>query len=304
MRCFSVITCGSRVYASSYNVRHCSSSWVKKDTCLADDAVPSRDLHRLALNRSLKMFERLFYSNSFQYFVTLTVSPSLRIDRSDYGACKSAVTSSLNRFIKQFPGSTYLLVPDFHSDGSYHFHGFFSLSCSVTSALRRAGHFRLFKQGARRMKYYSPLINRLLGRNEFRPLIHCFDEKCLQYALKYVVKASSLVQLAGHSLYIRSRGLVECTSRETYLGDDAELMEAVFNAFNRSNRHSYVYDVNCWSPMSLDEWRRLDSIYLHSLFNAASLAPFPARSVFCSAVQLSIFPLICSEPHGGSAAIA
>lgn len=280
MRCFSVVTCGSRVYLSAYNSvshSHLDHDVEARNSVAPASDVSSRDLRSLSLHRSLKMFERLFYSNPFQYFVTLTISPSSGINRSDYGECKAAVTSAMNRFVKQFPGSTYLLVPDYHSDGSYHFHGFFSLSCSVSVALKKAGHFRLFKQGARRTKYYSPLINCLLGRNEFRPLIHCFDDKCLRYALKYVVKAASLVQLQGHSLYIRSRGLVEFTSKEIYSREDACALEALFSALKRDSRHVYDYDVVIWSAMPIDDFNKLFLIYLHSLFDSAPLSVLPSR---------------------------
>lgn len=287
MRCFSVITCGSQVYTCAYNSVSRRNIDEEVRTSFSDSDVSPRDLRSLSLHRSLKLVERLFYSNAFQYFVTLTVSPSLGIDRSNYGECRSSVTSALNRFIKCFPGSIYLLVPDYHQDGSYHFHGFFSLSCSVSDALKKAGHFRLFAQGARRTKYYSPLINRLLGRNEFRPLIHCFDDKCLKYVLKYVVKAASLVELQGHSLYIRSRGLVEYTSKEIYTDDDACALEAVFSAFKRDSRHIYDYDVVTWSPMPYDEFAGLYLVVLHSLFDPVPLAAFPVRP--SSSVQLGFF---------------
>ena len=291
MRAFTVTTCGSKVYCSAFNTRKSPSPESLVSLHDSQDGIQNqRDYMHSSLYRSMKMVERLFYSNNFQFFTTLTIAPSLGIDRSDYGACKKALTVALHRFTMEFPGSTYLLVPDFHEDGSFHFHGFFNLSVGTNVALKKAGHFRIVKYGARRTKYYSPLINRLLGRNEFRPLIHMFDEKSLRYALKYVVKASSLVRCESRSLYIRSRGLQEYTSKEVYLGEDACALEAVFSGLKRASRHDYDYDVYTWSPMSVDEYENCYRVYLHQLFDSVSEVVQVRRKSpsSASAIQLSI----------------
>lgn len=297
MRAFTVTTCGSKVYCSAFNTRKSLSSGVPAFARAREDLQEERDYKRSALYRSVKMVERLFYSNNFQFFTTLTIAPSLGIDRSDYGACKQAVTSALNRFVKEYPGSTYLLVPDFHEDGSFHFHGFFNLSVGTNEALKKAGHFRIVKYGARRTKYYSPLLNKLLGRNEFRPLIHMFEERSLQYALKYVVKAASLVQCEGHSLYIRSRGLQECTCKRVYLGEDACALEAVFSSLKRDKRHSYDYDVYTWSPMDVPEFDDCFRVYLRQLFYHPSVISRRYVPECCRPEQLAID---ISADDGGS----
>lgn len=197
------------------------------------------DYRQASVVRSRRMVEQLFYSNKFRYFVTLTVAPGSGVQRNDLSAVKQKLTRVLNRLTKLY-SCKYLLVPDFHADGSIHFHGFFDI---CDEALRRCGSFRLFKQGARAPKFYSPLINRLLGRNDFRPLFRCFGKSSCNYVLKYVTKAADLVRGdSSQALYIRSRGLQDYTFKEVFKGEDVPLiMEAL--VVNRVSRRFYDYGV-------------------------------------------------------------
>lgn len=75
-----------------------------------------------SMRRARANLRRLALSNSFTYFVTLTLDPA-KIDRYD-GA---AVTKALNRWCDNMVrrhGLRYVLVPEQHKDGAFHFHGF------------------------------------------------------------------------------------------------------------------------------------------------------------------------------------
>lgn len=78
------------------------------------------------LYRTRTKIEEIFYANpnAFTYFVTLTLDPK-KIDRND----PNAVTKALKTWLKNMStrkGLIYLLVPEQHKDGAYHFHGFIS----------------------------------------------------------------------------------------------------------------------------------------------------------------------------------
>lgn len=55
--------------------------------------------------------------NSFEYFVTLTIAPNGKIDRYNYDDCSKRLSKWLNNNLKR-----YILVPEKHKDGAYHFH--------------------------------------------------------------------------------------------------------------------------------------------------------------------------------------
>lgn len=213
MRVCTVTTFGPKSCFVFRNVSESSSS-------CSDYEYSEEVIKENSIRRSLRLFERVALSNRFDFFVTLTVSPKCPCDRSDYVSVKAYLTSVLNAFGKRFP-CKYLLCPDLHQDGSVHFHGFFQLDKEY---LRRAGNFRIFKQGARAPKFYSPFLNKKLGRNEFRPLLRCFGRSSVSYALKYVRKASEQLYGLGVASYVRSRGLLEYNSKEVFRGDDADLM--------------------------------------------------------------------------------
>lgn len=77
-----------------------------------------------SMRRARANLRRLALSNQFRWFVTLTLD-GLKIDRYD-GA---AITKRLNQWCSnmvQRNGLKYILVPEQHKDGAWHFHGFFS----------------------------------------------------------------------------------------------------------------------------------------------------------------------------------
>lgn len=55
--------------------------------------------------------------NTFQHFVTLTISPESKVNRYDYDDCVRYMSKWLNNHLDH-----YLLVPEKHDDGAYHFH--------------------------------------------------------------------------------------------------------------------------------------------------------------------------------------
>ena len=72
--------------------------------------------------RARAQMRRLALANGFEYFVTLTLDPA-KIDRYD----PASVTKALNRWADNMVrrhGLRYILVPEQHKDGAFHFHGF------------------------------------------------------------------------------------------------------------------------------------------------------------------------------------
>lgn len=75
-----------------------------------------------SMRRARAKLRRLALANGFDYFVTLTLDPA-KIDRYD----TKAITRALNRWCDNMVrrhGLRYILVPEQHKDGAFHFHGF------------------------------------------------------------------------------------------------------------------------------------------------------------------------------------
>lgn len=75
-----------------------------------------------SMRRARAQLRRLALSNEFDYFVTLTLDPE-RIDRYDPAAVIKALSQWCSNMVKRH-GLRYVLVPEMHKDGAFHFHGF------------------------------------------------------------------------------------------------------------------------------------------------------------------------------------
>lgn len=77
-----------------------------------------------SMRRARANLRRLALSNTFDYFVTLTLDGS-KIDRYDGAAVVRALGQWCDNMVRRH-GLKYVLVPERHKDGAFHFHGFMS----------------------------------------------------------------------------------------------------------------------------------------------------------------------------------
>lgn len=75
-----------------------------------------------SMRRARAQLRRLALANAFDYFVTLTLDPE-KIDRYDGAAVTRALSQWCSNMVKRH-GLRYVLVPERHKDGAFHFHGF------------------------------------------------------------------------------------------------------------------------------------------------------------------------------------
>lgn len=80
-----------------------------------------QDMER-SMRRARAKLRRLALANDFEYFVTLTLDPA-RIDRYDGAAVVKALGRWADNMVRRH-GLRYILVPERHKDGAFHFHGF------------------------------------------------------------------------------------------------------------------------------------------------------------------------------------
>lgn len=77
-----------------------------------------------SMRRARAQLRRLALANEFEYFVTLTLDAA-KVDRYDGEAVVRTLSRWCNDMVKR-KGLRYILVPELHKDGAFHFHGFFA----------------------------------------------------------------------------------------------------------------------------------------------------------------------------------
>lgn len=83
----------------------------------------AEDLER-SMRRARAKVRRIALANDFKWFVTLTLDPK-KIDRYDASAVVRKLSQWCSNQVKR-RGLKYILVPERHKDGAFHFHGFFN----------------------------------------------------------------------------------------------------------------------------------------------------------------------------------
>lgn len=79
---------------------------------------------RVSMTRTKNMIYHIARSNVWEWFVTLTIAPSPKIDRYDFKECSEKVRKWFNNLrSRKAPDLYYLIVPEQHKDGAWHFHG-------------------------------------------------------------------------------------------------------------------------------------------------------------------------------------
>lgn len=94
------------------------------------NVLTDEELKQLYLLSSYKRTKSVIFdlvmSNEWDYFVTFTFNQEV-VDRFDYDDCSSKMKNWLNNVRKLFcPDVKYIIVPERHKNGAWHFHGLFS----------------------------------------------------------------------------------------------------------------------------------------------------------------------------------
>ena len=79
----------------------------------------------VSIKRTKKKVYDYAKSNEWEWFVTFTFSPD-KVNRYDYDECTKYLSKWFNNLKRSSPALSYLVVPEQHKDGAYHFHGLFS----------------------------------------------------------------------------------------------------------------------------------------------------------------------------------
>ena len=103
-----------------------TNTWVKEIDTFEDAAPDTSDNKHsffVSVNRSKNAVYSYARCEIWEWFVTFTINAKNK-DRYDYDECSKAVRQWLNNQRKRYaPDLKYLVVPEKHEDGAWHFHG-------------------------------------------------------------------------------------------------------------------------------------------------------------------------------------
>ena len=78
---------------------------------------------QVSINRSIQTVYKYAQANSWQFFITLTFKRDAKVYVYNYADCVKKITKWLNNQRCKCPDLKYLVVPEMHKDGAFHFHG-------------------------------------------------------------------------------------------------------------------------------------------------------------------------------------
>lgn len=162
----------------------------------------------VSIKRTKKKVYDYAKSNEWEWFVTFTFSPD-KVNRYDYDECTKYLSKWFNNLKRSSPALSYLVVPEQHKDGAYHFHGLFSgmnerqivwtgkyvikRVCGLRSKFVRTKE-KIYKIGSYKLGWMTATRVREM-------------EKVTSYITKYITK-DMLNGLHGRKRYWCSRNLV------------------------------------------------------------------------------------------------
>lgn len=158
--------------------------------------------------RSIRRTKQTIYdyarSNMWEWFSTFTFSS----DRYDYDVCLARLSNFLSNFKKRYINDLqWLIVPEQHKDGAWHFHGLFigDLKPFLTSS---------FESGRYQLESFS------FGLTQFERVR---DYKRVSgYICKYITKDMHTA-LKGRKKYLCSRGLARADVKTVSIDLDKKL---------------------------------------------------------------------------------
>jgi len=162
------------------------------------------------LSRSRRVIRDLILCNRFSWFCTFTFDDS-KIDRYDLSACKKAITEFFKNFRnRSAPDFIYLVVPERHEDGAWHFHGVvsgipldeFSVPETITVRDRKTQKLKVVKNKKHYVRWER--YSQRFGFFDCSRIRHY--EACAQYISKYITKALADMT-KGKRLFFASQNL-------------------------------------------------------------------------------------------------
>lgn len=184
-------------------------------------AKDNRISRQKSMNRTISKIFDYAHSYEWEWFCTFTFSEELVADRKDFACVSKYMTIWLNHMRSRYcPDMKYILVPEMHKDGAFHFHGLFA-DCEGLDFVPAINNQEFLKSGKPNKYFGQPLIRK--GRQiyniaKFKGFTDCEkvvdSHKASSYVTKYITK-ELVAATPNKKRYWCSRGLP--TPKEEYL---------------------------------------------------------------------------------------
>ena len=174
----------------------------------------SEDSLERSRSRSINMIYDYARSNNWEWFFTLTFDPK-KVDRYDYSLCTKKLSQWLNNARKLCPDMVYLVVPEKHKDGAFHFHGLFSCIDDlglVDSGRRDSSNQVIYNVGKYKLGFST--ATRIRER-----------KRASSYITKYITKDLFLATLYKKRYWVSRNALLPQV--EDFYLDDCNYLERV-----------------------------------------------------------------------------
>lgn len=197
----------------------------------APKELPEPDYERSAkvsMSRTVNKVYHLARSNIWEWFFTLTFDPK-KVDSFNYEECVKKLKSWLDTIRRFSPDIKYIIVPEKHESGRFHFHGLFAGCENITFI--ESGHYT--KSGD---MIYN-IGNYKLGWSTATRVKD--NAKVTKYISKYITKDLCAVSF-GRKRYWASRNLEDVQGEEMLV--DNEHLHRLVQALEKSCLHKKVVD--------------------------------------------------------------
>lgn len=207
-------------------------------------------IQEVSMKRTKKKVYDYAKCNEWDYFVTFTFNKNL-VDRYDYEACSKKLSKWFNHLRRTSPLFTYIVVPEQHKDGAWHFHGLVAGLCESEIVWSGKYVVKRVKSGSRSRFVKTDQKIFQIGRYKlgWMTATEIQDkQRVISYITKYVTK-DMMKGLYGKKRYWSSKNLLSPTE-ETMLLDATdrfvlshELLEDC--SFHKVSQSSYGDMTQC-----------------------------------------------------------
>lgn len=188
----------------------------------------------ISLSKSVKRTrDKVFdYANSviWEWFVTFTFDEN-KVDRTDFVQVSRKMTVWLsNMRLKHCPNLQYVLVPEKHKDGSWHFHGIFA-NCKELD----------FVEAINQKKLYNGKPNKYYGQPLIRDGMQVYDMKKFRLGWSDCTKVRDTKKVANYILkYITKEMVVDTPNRKRYWNSKNLTPVKEYNDFTDIEHESFA----------------------------------------------------------------
>lgn len=164
----------------------------------------------------------------WEKFITLTFNEQ-KVDRYNFDECSRIARQWLHNQRKNAPELQYLLVPELHKDGAFHFHGL----------LANTGKMK-FKDSGKRTKDKRVVYNMSAWSNGFTTAVDVYNTHGVsKYIGKYITKELCGLTKGKNRYYVSSN--MPTPKQSVFLvaddNDFSELLEMLVNSFGVEVKH-------------------------------------------------------------------